>query len=94
MSFRSVSEFYEAYAEYVADLEERAGVPRPCPKCGAYVEICEGANPAVNEGKFWVECSMCFSVQDGRYETSLYDTAEDAWREHEANCQAAEEGEG
>lgn len=85
MSFGSVTEYYIALEEAFLDLKERAGVPRPCPRCGEAVTL-----NLAKAGIYWLEC-LGYGCD---YGTGDYLEAEDAWREHERLCREAEENEG
>jgi len=75
----------ELIRRHIDELEARAGIPRPCPKCGAVVKLYQHHRDTLD---WYVVCTGC------RYQTDSYKDWQDGWREHEANCKKAEEDEG
>jgi len=72
----------ELIRRHIDELEARAGIPRPCPRCGEHVWPVE-----LDEGNFAVRCydTKCM------YTTGACEQLCDAWAEHERLCREAEE---
>lgn len=78
--YEGLLEVLEARLRY---LEDQAGIPRPCPKCGG--PVCLYGWPANSPKKLFIGCDFC----DYTTEEKLQHW-QDAWREHEANCRNAD----